>query len=290
MQKLWFILLFSFNLMGQNNKPNGTFLADTIHVGEIVNFSLVYRHLAKNEVFFPGKNYNFAPFELVDKIYFPSKTKNSITLDSAVYQLRTFNLEKTQKLKLPIYLAQNKDSLLVYSNMDSISINLLRKKNQIGSLKFTQKIIPFKSKSNLIEIFLTIVAILVTTGIWWTIFGKTVKSQINLFSIFRIHSEFKSNFLRTTKTINKVNAIKALNLWKNYMGKLLRKSLTSMTTTEIIENMPDYNQDDALREIDKYIYGTDSSENVKKAINKLLQIAELQYDKTKKMNQIRVKK
>lgn len=290
MHKLCFILLFSFNLLGQNNIPKGAFLEDTIHLGEIVNYSLVYRHLDKNEVFFPGKNYNFAPFELVDKIYFPSKTTNNITLDSAIYQLRTFSLEKTQNLKLPIYLAKQKDSLLIYSNIDSVIIYLMKDNGQIGSLRYIQKVLPFKSKANLIEIFLTLVVIFTAAGAWWIIFGKTVKSQINLFTIFRMHSDFKSNFLRSSKTLNKPNAIKALNLWKNYMGRLLGKSLTSMTTTELIENMPDYNQDDTLREIDKYIYGTDTSENIKKAINKLLQIAEIQYNKTKKMNQINFKK
>ena len=290
MHRLCFILLFTFNLFGQNKIPKGAFSEDTIHIGEIINYSLVFRHLDKNEVFFQGKNYNFAPFELVDKIYFPSKTTNNITLDSAVYQLRTFSLEKTQNLKLPIYLAKQKDSVLFYSNIDSIKINLIKDMGQPVSLKYFQKVLPFKSKSNFIEIFLTLAVIFTTAGAWWIIFGKTVRSQINLFTIFRLHTEFKSSFLRSSKTLSKPNAIKALNLWKNYMGKLLGKSLTSMTTTEIIENMPDYNHDNALREIDKFIYGTDSSDNVKKAINKLLQIAEIQYNITKKMNQISFKK
>ncbi len=286
MYKFCLFLLLSFNLIGQNDKPIGKFLADTIHIGEIVNYSLVFKHLAKHEVFFTDKNFNYAPFELVDKIYFPSKTEKNITIDSAIYQLRTFSIEKTQFLALPVFLSKKNDSLKLFAKQDSVNIGLLNDNNK---LKFSQKIIPFKQKPNFAEIFLTVLAIFIATGGWWLIFGNTVRAQFKLFVLFRLHNDFRTNFARFTRSVNKKNYVKALNLWKKYMGKLLGKSLNSMTTTEIIGTLPDYNLADSLKEIDKYIYGSGEAEDINLAFNNLLQIADSQYNKAKKTSQLSFK-
>jgi hypothetical protein len=282
MYKVWFFLLLTTNLLCQTQKPKGVFLADSIHLGEIVGYSFVFKHLAKKEVFFAEKNYNFSPFELVDKIYFPSKTVNGITTDSAIYQLRTFDLDKVQRLKLPVFVRSKNDSIVLFSVADSVKLSVenteMGKKNE---LKYYQKIIPFKSKINILELFLKIASFFILAAIWWVIFGEIVKKQIKLLVKYRAHRDFKGQYLKLTKAVNRPNSIKAVNLWKKYVGKLIGQSFKSFTTTEIIENLPEHSIEGALKEIDKYIYGTGPAENLSNNFITLYEVADYQYSKSK---------
>ncbi len=269
---------FGAKCQNPNYKPIGQFLADSIHLGEIIKYSLVYKHPASQEVFFTEKSFDYNTFEMVDKIYFPTKTNKGISTDSAIYQFRTFSINPIQHLKVPIIIRINDDNTLVYSNLDSL-ILIQEIHGEISNLKLksNQLLLPMKLKVNMIFLFLQIAIILTAIFIWWTIFGKTIQSQFRIFQLYRRHTEYKTVFNRYAKSINKTNIEKALNHWKNYLSKLDNKSFNTMTTPEIILNIPDDNLEAALREFDKSIYGNIVSEKIKEAFAILNQLAEKHY-------------
>src|SRR5690606_28765818 len=47
------------------------------------------------------------------KEIFPTQTIGNISTDSAIYLLRTFDIEPSQQLDLPVYILQGSDTLLV---------------------------------------------------------------------------------------------------------------------------------------------------------------------------------
>lgn len=293
------ILLFfaTFECFGQlktSQKPIGKFLSDSIHLGEIVNYSLVFRHNSKQEVFFTDKGYNYSPFELVEKVYFPTSTKNGISIDSAIYQLRTFNIEKIQTISIPVYIRIKKDSILNFPIKDSINI-VEEIKGSLTNLSLKGKaiLIPMKVKINIIDLFLKIGIFAIVFTIWWLLFGKTIKSQLKILSIYRRHNEFKSLFKKYAKTINKTNLEKALAVWKKYVGRLQNKSFLTMTTPEIIETIPNENLAEALSEIDKSIYGSNVSDKINNSFETLIDLADhfytlrkKEYSFTKKMKSV----
>jgi hypothetical protein len=287
MRKIIILILFlSYNGFCQfkiGKKPVGKFLADTIKIGEVVNFSLVFKHDSKQEVFFPDKAYNYQPFELVDKIYFPTNTKNGISVDSALYQLRTFSVDSIQSISLPIFVYNKSDSLSIFCEQDSVlriqEINGAA--NQLN-LKESSRLLPMKTKINMVYLFLQISLIIIVSIIWWIIFGKTVMAQIGVFGLYRKHLEFKNAFNRLAKTTNKVNLENTLTLWKKYMSRLQKKSFNTMTTPEILENIPDENLADALHEIDKSIYGNAISDKISQAFDTLNELADNYYTIRKK--------
>lgn len=287
MKKITFIFLFcslkGFCQYKIAQKPVGKFLADTVKIGEVITFSLVYRHDSKQEVFFPDKAFNYQPFELVEKLYFPTKTKNGISLDSALYKLRTFSIDSIQSIALPIFVYTKVDSLSIFCEKESIiRIQEITGLTNNLKLKENSRLLPMKTKINTVYLFLQISLIIIISIIWWIIFGKTVTAQFGIIGLYRKHLEFKNNINKLAKTTNKVNLENTLIIWKKYMGQLQKKPFNTMTTPEILENIPDENLATALHEIDKSIYGNIVSNQITIAFETLIELAEFYYNLRKK--------
>jgi hypothetical protein len=287
------IIIFRFCLaitlaIGLNNKalaqiPKGVFVEDSMRLGEVINYTLVFKHDANIEVFFPDLNYNYAPFEYVDKIYFPTKTSQGVSTDSAIYQLRSFGIDSIQYLSLPVYNIQKGDSTAIFTAKDSLLLKTAIKGNATFlKLKAGAEFLPMKTKPNLWLIFAQIIGFAALIFIWWLFFGKIIKRQLNLFSIYRSHTEFSSTFNRYAKNANKVNIKKALILWKKYMSRLKNQPFITMTTPEILQNIPNDQLNDALREIDSSVYGSSISNEINEAIAILKKLADNEYNFSKK--------
>src|SRR5690348_12171602 len=68
------------------------FAADSTRVGENVFFYLTARYPKTQQIVFPDSSFAYSPFELLKKDYFPTRTNDSTSYDSAVYSLRTFEV------------------------------------------------------------------------------------------------------------------------------------------------------------------------------------------------------
>ena len=83
-----FLCLLPALTWGQIPKPEGAFNRDTAKLGQLLQYTLVHRHPAAQEVILPSARDNFSPFELVRRAYFPTKTKAGISTDSGIPDFR----------------------------------------------------------------------------------------------------------------------------------------------------------------------------------------------------------
>src|SRR6187549_3906460 len=117
-----FVFIFSVITQAQEVKVRAGFFADSLEVGEETKFYLSATYPSKLTVLFPDSTFNFAPFEYEDKKYFATQTTDSISYDSVIYVLSTFEIEKVQTLSLPVYAITNSDSVEFNSNRDTIML------------------------------------------------------------------------------------------------------------------------------------------------------------------------
>jgi hypothetical protein len=265
-----FFLLQAPQSNGQPYKPKGTFLADSIEVGKPFLYSLSYLHPPGTEVFFPDTTYNYAPFEIISRKSYPSATNatGKLTLDSAVYQLVTFDVNTVQALQLPIFIFEKSDSTAVFGTRDSV---FLRKSNlepiiQKEALQPYVVLAPLSSDFNFSKVIGTFAIIMGIAIIIYWVFGKDIYKQWKLIKLQRRHLEYLRSFNRLLRNAREKNNIKdaenAIIVWKNYLERLEKKPFATYTTREIIDNMPDDALAQALKKMDGIIYGQVKSNNM----------------------------
>ena len=263
-------LAFFFQTLGfgQKIKPVGTFLTDSIEVGKPVYFSLSVRHSPKAEIFFPDTLYDFSPFEILSKRTFSSSTDDRGSLDSAVYQLISFDVTRVQVLKVPVYVFQKKDCTAVFTQPDSVFLikNNVVEKTEAASLKPETNLLPLSSEFNFSILLGTMALIIGVVGSIYWVFGQDIYKQWQLIKLQRRHLEYLRSYNRLMRNARDRNNIKdaekAIIVWKNYLERLEMKPFATYTTREIVDNMPDEALAEALKNMDSIIYGQVISNNM----------------------------
>lgn len=255
---LW---LFLFTAGVTQEKPIGKISKDTVRTGETFEYSLSYRHAPGEEVFFPDSSFQFFPFEFRSQKVFPTVTDRRGSLDSAVYELVSFEVTPRIALSLPVYIWNGRDCTVVYPPADSSVVALFVDRAQLDSLSpgHVPELLPLKDKVNYSAIFVAALAVVTTVFLINWLFGKRIRQQWNVFRLYRRHREFVRNFNRYFTNAKNRNSIRdvelALVLWKNYLERLENKPFTTFTTREISDTISDEALSEALRETDKVIYG-----------------------------------
>ncbi|MBB6610029.1 hypothetical protein H7F15_03180 [Pontibacter sp. Tf4] len=241
--------------------PVGTFSTDTVKIGLPVTYTLVHKHSARQEIILPGTNYNFTPFELVRKDFYPTRTIDGLSTDSAVYTLRTFDTKAVQALSLPVFILQGKDTIRVNGDSSRVVLHqLVDKVREPLTFKNQTTLMPVAERFNWPVLLLWITFVTLVSTLIWLIFGQTIKTKYKLYRLRKDHlyftSRYNSHIDRFVKTGVSQSMEKAVSLWKNYLTKLERSAINSFTTKEIVEYY-DNNEEvnDALRLCDKAIYG-----------------------------------
>lgn len=284
---LLFLFLLSQHLQGQQvAQPVGRFSQDTVRLGELFEYALVYRHPALQEAVLPDSSHNFVPFELVEKKFFPTQTREGISLDSAVYVLRTFETQTIQRLSLPAYVLEGEDTLRLFSETQAVVLKqYVQQVREPLVFKAETVLVPVPKRFNWPILLLWIVAVLVFLCLIWFIFGKAIQTNYKLYRLRKDYlyfaSRYNSHVDRFVKSGSTQSIEKAVSLWKNYLTKLERSAINSFTTKEIVEY---YNDDEevntALRICDKAIYGnvqTTADIETKRAQVKLKRFAKSRY-------------
>jgi len=267
-------------------RPVGSFSSDTVKIGVPINYTLVHRHPENLEVILPGSNYNFAPFELVRKDFYPTITKNGTSTDSAVYTLRTFDTKPVQAINLPVFVLQGKDTIRVNGDSSRVILQqLVDKVNEPLQFKAQTELVPVERRFNWPSLLLWTVVGTLFVSLIWLIFGQTIKTKYKLYRLRKDHlyftSRYNSHLDRFLKTGVSQSLEKAVSLWKNYLTKLERSAINSFTTKEIVEYY-DNNEEvnNALRLCDKAIYGnvnTEADSETKDALVLLRKFAKARY-------------
>ncbi|MHA4737251.1 hypothetical protein [Dyadobacter sp. MSC1_007] len=261
-------LLLSHNALAQRIKPTGVFLTDSIEVGKPVYFSLSVRHKPETEVFFPDSTFDFSPFEIISKRSFISSTDQRGSLDSAVYHLVSFDVSRMQQLRLPVFVFQKKDCTAVFTQPDSV---FLVKSNRVDLKKKPvlaeeTGLAPLSREFNFSVLIGSIALIIGVVGSIYWVFGHDIYKQWQLLKLQRRHLEYVRSFNRLMRSAREKNNIKdaekAIIIWKNYLERLEKKPFATYTTREIMDNMPDDELAEALKNMDSIVYGQGKTGNM----------------------------
>ncbi|MES2732532.1 MAG: hypothetical protein V4714_12315 [Bacteroidota bacterium] len=267
--------------------PHGYFLSDSIRIGSPVVYSLSFRHSPATVIVFPDTSYNFFPFELVNKQFFPTRTNGSVSLDSVVYTLMTFGIEPVQSLSIPIYVVSEKDSTPVFSTPDSVFLReMITGSVDTLSLKANTKYIPLGRETNYIYVFLILLGLVVLFGIFVLVFGKQIRKRFRLYRLQRRHHSFIQHFQPSNGQADQADIVTLLEkrvvLWKKYIESLADKPYSSYTTKEISDSIRERSLGDSLKQIDRTIYGGLPYDRASGSFKALQDFAVRLYEKRRK--------
>ena len=287
---LFFVLVLNIlcqSAEGQAIKVRGGFLTDSVKIGEQTAFYLSAKYPSELNILFPDSTHGFNPFEYQSRKYFSTETIDSISTDSTVYYLTTFEIDSVQYLELPVYIVNEQDCTTYTSNRDSLLLTQL-----VGSIpdSITIQKLPLLSNVNYHEVprqfnfvvlGIILAALLVILVIVWIFFGKKIMRYFQAKRLQKRHAVFVERY---TTFINQIrNAFSptttesAYSLWKQYMEDLESKPYTKLTTREMLRLQPDESIGGHLRNIDRAIYGHDTS--VLESLDDLKKIADQRFQK-----------
>ena len=193
---LIFSLAFSISLLGQQIEPKGKFLQDSMALGEPVKYSLSVRYPADFQILLPDSLYDYAPFEYSKKQYFPTKSDSTQSFDSVVYTLTSFEIDKVQNVKLPVFINSGRRSVTaVYAKTDSI---YLEEQIQVVSDTLQMKTETIISKLDKDFNYPYLLAFLIALGIIILlviiIFGKKLRKKWQIWRLNKRHKKFSISF------------------------------------------------------------------------------------------------
>ncbi len=266
------LLLETVVILGQEIIPRGYFSKDTVQIGEHIDFTMVVDYPRELEVLFPDSTYDYYPFEFQGKSYLSTISDETTSNDSVVFHLVTFDLDSIQKLELPIFLVIAGDSTKVYSNLDSLFLQLVITEN-IDSLNVQETIAYQKvSKAFNYPYLLIALGIIVVIAILIAVFfGKAINKRFKLYRLRRAHLKFLEKFklLQNEGLESSDKTEHLLGFWKAYLERLEGMPYTKLTTKEIITFEQNQEFKETLRLLDSNIYGEFKKSDINGLVSKL---------------------
>ena len=271
--------------------PQGRFLKPTVLVGEPIDYELRYDHAPDLEVVFPDSLARFAPFEYAGKTFFPTRTLLGVSLDRAIYHLRTFRLDSVQTLALPVAVLQGPDTLSILPLPSRVRLRRTAAPVPFGTtaplpaLRQNLRLVPVEPLFNYPYWIAGALAVLLLLAGAVALFRRRLSRRYQTYKRRKNHGYFLAQFARHVERFelsrSATNVERAVALWKNYLASLENSGLNSYTTREIVvyfENDNDVRK--ALNATDKVIYGnvqTEEAEEVDRAFQRLRGFAERRY-------------
>ncbi|TAE69003.1 MAG: hypothetical protein EAZ85_13545 [Bacteroidetes bacterium] len=243
----------------------GQFLNDSLQIGVPVQFVFYIKHQPKTQILLPDSTYNFFPFELRKRTYFTTKTEKNISTDSVVYDLVSFEVQPKLFLKLPIWLSPEKDSVqVIWSKPDSIAVQQLVKNDYNPNLKSNTIYQESEQYFNYPYWVAGIIVLILVILLIWSLLGKRIIKAYTMFQFNTRHSIFLSEFARLTNRIKTRQSLddieKAITIWKKHLEQIENKPYSSYTSKEINQQLTDAKLVEALKNIDRAVYGQEISE------------------------------
>lgn len=270
----------------QNVKVRSRFLADTLKIGEKVPFAVTARYPRKVNILYPDSSYSFNPFEFESREYFPTITTDSISYDSAVYFITSYEVDSIQMFRMPVYVMQGADCTVVFGAADSIFLKQLV--DHVPDSVAAQQL-PLKTNTSYLNVqwlfnypIATYVAgaLIVIVIVVWVVFGKRIRRYYALKRLNKSHVEFLHRFADALNQMQAgfsvVKAESALVIWKRYMESLEEKPYTKYSSKEILRVLDDKNLATALRSIDRMVYGGVASNA--EAFNELREVSRSHFN------------
>jgi len=266
---LFLLISFPAKLSAQEIRVRSGFIPDSVVIGDRVDYYLTARYPRKLTLLFPDSTFAFQPVEFQNKKYFTTQTSASLSYDSAVYTLSTFEVDKIQYLQLPIFVLHTQDCTVVLANRDSVILKELVTVSLPDTLSAEN--LPLKVNTayqpvdwlfNYPLIIYTVGGLLIVGVLVWIIFGKRIRRHFSMKRLHKEHLRFITTFNEKADQLkNKFSpqqTEQALSLWKKYMEALDTKPYTKLTTRETASLLNNQELGNYLRNIDAAIYGHQS--------------------------------
>jgi hypothetical protein len=270
--------------------PQGRFLKPAVRVGEPLDYELRYEHPPALEVVFPDSLARFAPFEYAGKTFFPTRTRRGVSLDRAIYHLRTFRLDSVQTLALPVAVLEGPDTLSILPPPSRVRLRrtaapLPAGTTALPALRQNLALVPVPPIFNYPYWIAAVLALLLVLAGGAALFRRRLTRRYRAYKQRKNHGYFLAQFARHVERFelsrSATNVERAVVLWKNYLSRLESRDLNSFTTRELVayfENDSDVRK--ALNATDKVIYGnvqTEEAAEVDRAFQRLRSFAERRY-------------
>lgn len=281
------LLALCIELHAQKIDVHGGFLSDSLKIGEETGFYLSARYPEHLNILFPDSTFNFAPFEIQRKKYFPTRTLQGTSHDSAIYYLTTFEVDRIQALSLPAFIVNPKDCTLLESETDSIRIVQLIP-HPPDSLSAQE--LPLKENTAYQNVFflfnypvllIVVGVLLVLTLIIFVVFGKSIRRHFKLRRLHKDHQNFQQGFTNFIRELNSTFSVSvtesAVVLWKKYMEQLNARPYTKLTTREMMLLENDEMLVKNLKVVDGAIYGHET--HVVESLESLKDFADQRFSK-----------
>ncbi|TLM89067.1 hypothetical protein [Hymenobacter jeollabukensis] len=270
--------------------PVGRFVTPAVRVGELVEYELTFRHAPGLNVIFPDSTAPFKPFEYVRRRYWPTRTRQGLSLDRCRYVLRTFALDSVQQLRLPVTVLRGRDSVVVYGTTAAVRLvrtaPALPAEAELPPLRQDTALLPLEARFNYPYWLAAAAAVLVLAAVVWWTFGRNLRQRYRRYRTARNHVYFLAQYARHLERFqlsrSLANMERAITLWKNYLARLEDNSLNTLTTKEIVALYGgDADVATALRLADRVIYGNqlpdEAAEQTDHALDALRRFADRRY-------------
>lgn len=249
----------------QDVKVRSRFLADSLKIGEKVPFAVTATYPRRINILFPDSTYSFNPYELEAKEYFATTTKDSLSYDSVVYYISSYEIDSIQVFRMPVYVLNANDCTTVFGAADSIFLKQLV--DHVPDSVSAQEL-PLKTNTSYLNVgwlfnypvaVYIIGGILIVAVITWIVFGKRIRRYYRLKKLTKDHNDFLHRFAEAMTQVqsdfSSPKAETALVIWKRYMERLEQKPYTKYSSKEILRLLNDSNLSTALKSIDRMVYG-----------------------------------
>jgi len=277
-------LLFAGGVVRAQTEVYGFFLQDSIEIGMPVRYVLVAKHAHTVQLTFPDSSYNFAPFTLLKKQYFDTYTVGKQSVDSVLYELQTFEINKIQHLCLPVFLQTASDTIKdLFAKSDSIVLKELVIGNPMHQKPKSMLILqPIERAFNYPYWIAGISFLVVLLAPIWLLFGRRIIRMYRLFQFRTRHAIFLQDFSRLSNRIVSRKTVpdieRALSVWKKHLEQIEGKPYTSYTSKEISQLLKNNDLLESLKTIDKAVYGQDISVTIERDLAVLRKISIERYE------------
>jgi len=271
-------ILVSGTLAAQTIEPYGSFGKDTLKIGEEVTFSLSLTYQKTLTVLFPDSLADFSPFEYNSRRYFPTKTSGLYSSDSVVYQLSTFEIDSIQYLQLPVYVIKDGDSVVYFSNADSILLErVIKEMPQNPEPKSNTSMVTIRKAFNYPYLLIALGILFFGSLTMALFFGKRLLKAWKIRRLRKAHNKFAQRFFVMMRDVSSNNPSTTpehvLSEWKKYLERLERKPISKLTTREILVLHPDETLRENLRKLDRVIYGGERGHDLFACFDQLMKFA-----------------
>ncbi len=274
----FFLMLFAYQLQAQQ-RPIGRFVPERVELGQPVSYVLTYEHAPDEEVIFADSTFDFKPFELRTRVFFPTKTINGISKDSVVYQLVSYEVQSSQKLVVPIFVLNAAgEQVPIYPDSVVLTVDNLVAPDSLLRADIT----PLPVVTGLWHFYtlLTLGILLVLALILLLIFGKKIRKKLLMRKLHKQHLKFIEDFDRIIYGLGQGQVLEhGLARWKVYTGTLVGMPFQSFTTKEIMNIVQNEQLNDALKSIDRVIYAGLVSDDLNEKLVYLKAYTQAVYEK-----------